>query len=122
VYQGKDIGMPQYDKIMVAHNYGQRLDFVVSCDSVPMVLAESDTTATYIPGGTSNAAPQVAATIALLMSKKPSLTFQEIKQLLKDGATDLKTPGFDIYTGWGRINAEKSLELIVPPANAENVK
>src|SRR4030095_4392407 len=55
--------------------------------------------------GTSFAAPQVAALAALIFSKNPSLTNQQVVDIIKNNADDLGLPGFDQNYGNGRINA-----------------
>jgi len=45
-------------------------------------------------GGTSAAAPQVTATVALMLQKNPNLTFEQVKQILKDTAIDTSAPNY----------------------------
>lgn len=59
--------------------------------------------------GTSFSSPIAAGIAALIISVNPSLTNTEIVGLLENNADDLGYPGFDIYYGYGRINAYKSL-------------
>ena len=63
--------------------------------------------------GTSFAAPHVGALAGLLFSANPSLTAVEVRQILRDTADDVSTPGFDNGTGDGRINAVAALNLAV---------
>jgi subtilisin family serine protease len=63
--------------------------------------------------GTSFAAPHVAALAGLLFSANPALTNAEVRQLIKDTADDVSTPGFDNGTGFGRINAANALAVAV---------
>lgn len=62
--------------------------------------------------GTSFAAPHVAALAALLLSKDPTLTSFQIKQLITMTADDIGTPGPDIFSGAGRINARAALDAV----------
>lgn len=55
--------------------------------------------------GTSYAAPIVASIAGLVRYVNPSLSQQEVKDILYSTATDLYTPGYDIYTGYGNVNA-----------------
>jgi thermitase len=55
--------------------------------------------------GTSFATPIVAGTVALIMSANPSLTPSQIESVLYSTATDLGGAGYDIYTGYGMVNA-----------------
>ncbi len=58
-----------------------------------------------ILSGTSMATPFVSGTAALIWSKYPSLTADQVRQRLLHSATDLLFPGFDDFTGWGQVNA-----------------
>lgn len=55
--------------------------------------------------GTSYSAPIVASIAGLVRYVNPSLSQQEVKDILYSTATDLYTPGYDIYTGYGNVNA-----------------
>lgn len=74
-------------------------------------------------GGTSAAAPIVAGTVCLLLSIEPTLTQDEVYDLLLLGAEDQvgpanwDTPGRDNFYGHGRINAAQSIAAISQPLN-----
>lgn len=65
--------------------------------------------------GTSASAQEVAGVAGLLLSYMPSLYNDDIEYLLKATATDIQydlaSPGYDEYTGWGRINADSGNPL-----------
>ncbi|MBI1859100.1 MAG: S8 family serine peptidase [Candidatus Melainabacteria bacterium] len=61
--------------------------------------------------GTSFAAPQVAGAVALIRSVAPSLTCQEIRDILIDSAKDLGALGQDEQFGYGLLNTKKAVEL-----------
>ncbi len=63
--------------------------------------------------GTSQASPQVAAALALLIAsgQSPSVAWQT----LRDTVTDLGEPGYDTYYGYGFINLPAALSLTLPP-------
>ncbi len=60
--------------------------------------------------GTSMATPHVSATIALIQalriaSGKNPLTFQQIYDAITNTANDIGAPGFDVFSGYGLIDA-----------------
>jgi hypothetical protein len=63
--------------------------------------------------GTSMATPHVTGTAALMLSRNPDLTNSETKDILQSTAEDLGTPGFDVYFGYGRINANQALQPVL---------
>jgi subtilisin family serine protease len=64
-------------------------------------------------GATSSAAPIVSALAALVFSARPDLDAPTVVGLIKQGCDDLGDPGFDVHTGYGRVNFAKTLELAV---------
>lgn len=59
--------------------------------------------------GTSMATPHVAGLAALLLSKNPTLTNEEVRQFIRTRATDLGVVGKDSQFGFGRIDAGATL-------------
>lgn len=59
--------------------------------------------------GTSGAAPHVSAAAALYQLKNPAASGMEITNHLRNTARDLGAKGYDIYYGWGLLDAEKAL-------------
>ena len=64
--------------------------------------------------GTSMAAPHVAGVAALIWSRFPQLTRDQVRIHLRKTADDLGQSGFDIYYGYGRVNAKKAVEQDLP--------
>jgi subtilisin family serine protease len=60
--------------------------------------------------GTSAATPHVAGVAALCLSVNPGMTAAQVETLLRNSTDDLSEQGYDIYTGFGRINAAKALQ------------
>ncbi len=60
--------------------------------------------------GTSFAAPHVAGVAAVILSAAPSLTNQEVRELMWNTSDDLGAAGFDNLYGYGRVNAWAALQ------------
>ena len=67
--------------------------------------------------GTSFSSPIVAGAIGLIASADPSLSADEIYDVLKLSAVDLGAPGRDDVYGWGRINVSQALQIIDLPTD-----
>ena len=91
-------------------NYGPQLD----------IAAPGSSIYSTIPGGygykdgTSMATPYVTGLAALLWSLDPSLIRDQVRNIIETTADDLGAAGWDQYFGWGRINAWRALDSIVP--------
>ena len=65
-------------------------------------------TLTY--GATSFAVPFVTALVALIRSVRPDLSAPEVVTLIQNSAKDIDPPGWDPYTGYGRVDFAKALK------------
>lgn len=65
--------------------------------------------------GTSFAAPQVAAAMAIVMGR--NVKAAHAREVLEKTADDVETSGFDADTGWGRLNVWRALASLRPPVN-----
>jgi thermitase len=98
-------------------NYGPEVD--VCAPGVHIVTTDIAGTRGYSPNadyyekfnGTSAATPHVAGVAALVLSVNPGLSATEVENILRKATDDLGTSGFNIYTGFGRINALKAVSL-----------
>lgn len=61
--------------------------------------------------GTSSATPHVAGVAALILSVNPNLSADDVEYILKHTTDDISPNGRDDYTGYGRVNAYKALQL-----------
>jgi subtilisin family serine protease/Tol biopolymer transport system component len=101
-------------------NYGREIDIVAP----GVALTTTGLGASYDSyfTGTSGAAPLVAGVAALVRSLAPSLTQAKVRDILLDTADDLvgigaeDTPGFDIYMGRGKLNANRAVLAVHPSA------
>lgn len=86
-------------------NYGTPLSLV----------APGEVTTTLLSGGyggasgTSYSAPLVAGVAALMKSVSPNLSGPQVMSLIEGSCDDLGSAGWDIYYGWGRLNAAKAV-------------
>ena len=74
----------------------------------------------YIASGTSMAAPHVTGAAAVLLSIAPGLSNTRVREILESTADDIidpygdgaNLPGWDNYTGWGRINLQNAIAAL----------
>jgi hypothetical protein len=102
-------------------NYGAHLD-VVAPTHVPTTDWGGGFRMTW--DGTSAATPHVAATVALVLARARALELglsaAEVMQIVRMTADDLAdpakgyAPGWDILSGWGRVNAAAAVERAAP--------
>ncbi len=105
---------PQEDEVGCFSNESDLLD--VSAPGLNIWSASNSTGGSSIVGqsGTSMASPAVAGLAALILDADGSLSPAEVRQLIRDGATDLGSPGFDRGYGYGRIDVVNTLALVTP--------
>jgi len=60
--------------------------------------------------GTSMSCPHVAGVAALILSLHPDFTRDRLRQAIRYATDDLGDVGFDVYYGYGRLNARKGVE------------
>jgi len=94
-------------------NWGPEIDLVAPGVNFYTVGNGGNLTNWY---GTSFAAPLVSGVACLIAAARPALAQAEMHTLLCASAEDevggiLDTPGFDIYYGWGLLNADYALTL-----------
>lgn len=94
------------DTLASFSNYGSWID--ISAPGVSIYTTTNGSSYGY-KSGTSFASPISAGLSALILSANPTLTNQELLNIIKNNADDLGEEGYDIYYGWGRINVFKSL-------------
>ncbi len=64
----------------------------------------------YRASGTSFAAPFISAVASLLLTYNPALTPAQVERMLLESADDVEEPGWDQFTGAGRLNANAALK------------
>jgi subtilisin family serine protease len=113
------------DALASFSNYGPRIDVAAPGVSIYSTFPMTATPAMDNRGlapeygyldGTSMAAPHVTGLAALVKSNNIAFTGADISRVLQQSADDLGEPGWDIYFGYGRINAQKALLMNSVPA------
>src|SRR5581483_9544262 len=61
--------------------------------------------------GTSMAAPHVAGAAALVLAAHPDYSVEQVRQTLRASADDVDTPGYDLHSGYGRIDVGRAVHL-----------
>jgi len=92
-------------------NYGPEIDVVAPGDRIYSCGAGS---AYQYLSGSSMATSHVSGLAALIRTAAPSLTNSEVLQLIKDTADDIAESGWDIKSGYGRVNAWRALRATQP--------
>lgn len=95
-------------------NYGTALDLVAPGEAIYTTCNGNQcTNGTYTyTSGTSLAAPLVSGTVALLYALNPNLTPDKVQDALQNGAQDLYATGRDNESGYGRLDAYRSLAAL----------
>lgn len=85
--------------------------------STNKVAAPGDPVHSTIPGndyqsyaGTSMASPVVAGIAGMILSVRPELTVEDVKDIIFNSTDDLFKTGYDDSTGYGRVNAYKAVK------------
>jgi subtilisin family serine protease len=84
-------------------NYGPGLDFLAEGENLITTNLGGDFGRAEL-SGTSFSAPQVAGLVAMILAENPSLSTQDVRELIAICFVhDLGAAGWDIETGYGRI-------------------
>lgn len=93
--------------------YGSGLEFLAPGEQI--VTADRSGSSGYVGGdyatveGTSFASPYAAGVAALLLSREPNLTPDQVLERMRQSCRDMHTTGYDTVTGWGLLNAHRTL-------------
>ena len=94
-------------------NYGPEVDVIAPGVQIATITLGGGTTLSF--NGTSSATPHVAGIAALVRALDPTLTYAAVRSLIEATAQDQvgppaeDAPGYDIYFGFGRVNAHRAV-------------
>lgn len=88
-------------------NYNDRVD--LTAPGVGIHCLKHDGDRVYGSSGTSFSAPMVAGVAAVIKALAPSMTPDEVEQILKNTALDLGEPGRDNYFGYGLVQSHDAV-------------
>ena len=83
------------------------------------VLCASGTTTYTTRDGTSFAAPHVSGTASLMLAVNPYLDAESIRAILEATAFDIDDPGYDLFTGFGRLDAAAAVAATPVPGDVD---
>jgi len=89
-------------------NYGATVDLVAPGVSL-LTTAKDNQYKTF--SGTSAAAPVVSGVAGLILSLRPQLSNQDVRNILVSSTDDIGETGWDQYYAAGRLNAERALQV-----------
>ncbi|MGM7634611.1 S8 family serine peptidase [Bacillus sp. Hm123] len=100
------------DKIAYLSNYGRYIN--VSAPGEGILSTVIDNAYAYMDG-TSMATPIVSGEAALILSKNPFLTPNQVVKIIYSSTRDLGKKGWDSYYGMGRIDTYQALKMTPEP-------
>jgi flagellar hook assembly protein FlgD len=100
------------DEITDFSNYGNSIDFAAPGEDIYSTINGSKYGSM---DGTSMASPVVAGVAALILSKNPLMTDEQVETVLQKSSVDLWRKGWDYFYGYGRVDAYKALQSTSSP-------
>lgn len=99
----------QSDNRAYFSNFGSELDVAAPGVSILSTIGGGG----YGSGqGTSMAAPHVTGVAVLVRAARPDLGPEDVRQALYSTADDVDAIGYDIYTGWGVVQAGAAVDAV----------
>ncbi|MBS4218969.1 S8 family serine peptidase [Bacillus sp. FJAT-49711] len=103
------------DGITDFSNYGYYIDLAAPGQDIYSTVTGSSY---QNMNGTSMASPVVSGVAALVLSKNPLLSADQVYDILKTSSVDLGSKGWDYYYGYGRVDAYKALQKTPNPISS----
>ena len=101
----------QNDNHPVWSSGGSKLDVVAPGVGFATTIIGGDNLYAFGAAGSSFSGPLVTGVAALILAVNPNLTNTQVMSILKDTALDLGDPGPDSTFGWGRIQADRAVQM-----------
>lgn len=105
---GATTNYPTVDLVWGQTTHGEAMDFVAPGDDIWTTRIDG---AYQAVAGTSTSSPIAAGSAALLLSKRPQLSADEVRGILASTAQDLDPAGYDHYSAHGRIDVQRALDF-----------
>ncbi|MBI5059896.1 S8 family serine peptidase [candidate division KSB1 bacterium] len=112
-------GFPEVISVGATDQLDRRADFSNYGPSVDVMAPGRDLLSTIVHGecgdwvysaGTSYSSPMCAGMVGLVLSVNPALSPDDVLQLVRTSADDIRSEGWDPETAHGRINARRAVE------------
>ena len=88
-------------------NYGSGLDFLAPGVRIHTTTMSGGYTSTF--NGTSSACPHAAGIAGLIRSESNNISAYDVRLLMQQSSDDIAGVGYDVQTGYGKVNAYNSL-------------
>jgi subtilisin family serine protease len=116
IKQGSNFGkrltvMAPVEKLVVCTPHEQRFYFCDDGPMGPMKVPFKGAHDIRPNGATSSAAPIVTSLVALIYSARPTLDAKSVVRIVQQGCDEIGKRGYNIHSGYGRVNFGKSLKL-----------
>ncbi|MBC8197634.1 MAG: S8 family serine peptidase [Candidatus Marinimicrobia bacterium] len=92
-------------------NYGEGIDLVAPGVKIPATTNGGGYTTQF--NGTSSACPHAAGVAGLIYSVSPGVNAYDVRTIMQVQADDIGSIGYDLETGYGRLNANKSVRNLL---------
>lgn len=103
---GIDVAAPGHDVLTLISTQSM-------CWKIPTSSCReiSNTSPYFVTGGTSNSTPHITGLAALIRSRNPSLNNEQVRQLIINSVDDSGQNDYDIYYGYGKVNAYEATRI-----------